>query len=323
MTPHNVPWATPAPASLPDSGSVRTWLHAADLTARLQDSGSLANPPPPSAGVPKGPAEPAGHSTARPSLAELLAPLAASESVHLRGQPGLRFERGGLWYELPCYQFAGPVGGDDPLRIGIFATLHGDEPESGLGLVRFLHSLLQRPALAQGFVIHAYPVCNPTGYEDRTRCARGGKDLNREFWRDSTEPEVRLLEQEIRQHQFHGIISLHCDDTSHGLYGFLSSSQTGDVLSESLLQPALRAAEEFLPRNYDPQIDGFHARGGILSACYEGVLRAPAGLAQPPFEITFETPQRAPVSHQIEAFNAALLTILEEYRQLLAHAPNL
>lgn len=319
MTPHHVPWAAPAPASLSlhDSGSARTWQHAADFTASLQDSGGPSDPPTQSASAP------GGLFMCRRSLAEFLAPLAAAESAHLRHQSGLRFERGGRSYELPCYRFTGPAGGDDPLRIGLFAGVHGDEPESGLGLVRFLQSLHQRPAAAQGFVINAYPVCNPSGYEDNTREARGGKDLNREFWRDSSEPEVRLLEEEIRRHHFHGIISLHCDDTSHGLYGFLSSSQTGDVLSESLLQPALRAAEEFLPRNYDPRIDGFHARGGILSTCYEGVLRAPTGLAQPPFEITFETPQRAPLNLQVEAFNIALLTILEEYRQLLAHAPNL
>jgi CO/xanthine dehydrogenase Mo-binding subunit len=182
---------------------------------------------------------------------------------------------------------------------------------------------IRRPSLAEGFIIDAYPLCNPTGYEDATRCTRGGKDLNREFWSDSKELEVRLLEKELKGHHFQGIVSLHCDDTSHGLYGFLSGRQPSEVLSASLLEPALRAGEEFLPRNHDQQIDGFHAHAGILSSCYDGVLRAPDGLAQPPFEITFETPQLAPVALQIEAFTAALLTILVEYRQLLAHAPNL
>jgi murein peptide amidase A len=257
-------------------------------------------------------------------VADLLEPIAANATTsRLVRQPGLRFERAGTVHELPRFQFVGPRGGGEVQRIGIFATIHGDEPESGLGLVRFLQGLIQDPHLAQGFVIQAYPICNPTGFEDATRHARGGPDLNREFWRDSSEPEVRLLELELLQHQFHGILSLHCDDTSHGLYGFLSGRQTSTVLSANLLEPALRAAERFLPRNLDPQIDGFHARGGVLSSCYDGVLRAPVDQAQAPFEITFETPQRASVASQVEAFHAALRGILTEFRELQAHAPNL
>jgi len=312
-------WAVPAGKILSlDSGSTGARPHGADFTSCVQGSVGRAEATGSGAGGPKRRAD----STTR-SVNALLSSLAAFDSTHLNLQPGLAFVRDGRSYELPRYQFVGPRGGGDPIRIGIFATIHGDEPESGHGLLRFLRELVERPDIAQGFIINAYPVCNPTGFEDGTRCARGGKDLNREFWRDSQEPEVRLLEEEIRSNSFVGIISLHCDDTSHGLYGFLSSSQTGDVLSESLLQPALRAAEEFLPRNCDPQIDGFHARGGVLSSCYDGVLRAPAGLPVPPFEITFETPQAAPLERQVEAFNAALLTILEEYRQFLAHAANI
>ena len=67
-------------------------------------------------------------------------------------------------------------------------TLSGDEPEGALALGSFLHQLEQKPELAQGYALFIYPVCNPTGFEDNTRHARSGKDLNREFWRDSAEP---------------------------------------------------------------------------------------------------------------------------------------
>jgi len=49
----------------------------------------------------------------------------------------------------------------------------------------------------RGYELHVYPLVNPTGYEDGTRHSRSGKDLNREFWRGSNEPEVALLEKEI------------------------------------------------------------------------------------------------------------------------------
>ncbi len=344
-----IPWAVPGQTPFSsDSGSAGVMAQVADITTRAIAPRPLAYRVEPPVGTPKGwnggstvhgqtalaassgnlemylPSNPALPPRRGRSVASFLEPLDhAADSPHFVRQPGLRYERDRELHELPRYEFIGPRGGGDAMRIGVFATVHGDEPESGRGLLRFLQQLAQSPEAAEGFVIHAYPVCNPTGYEDATRHSRSGKDLNREFWRGSREPEILLLEEELRRHQFHGIVSLHCDDTSHGLYGFLSGRNSGEVLSASLLEPALRAAEEFLPRNSDPEIDGFHARGGVLSTCYDGVLRAPDDVTQPPFEITFETPQRAAVERQVEAFNAALLTILAEYRQLLAHAPNL
>lgn len=265
------------------------------------------------------------HGIARRRLDEFLAPLnkAASSSLHLSRRPGLAFGWHGRRMEIPSYRFTGPQGGGDAVKIGLFAVMHGDDPESGMGLIRFLLDLVEHPELASGFVLHAYPICNPTGFEDGTRHSRSGRDLNREFWIGSSEPEVRLLEGELLRHQFNGLVALHCDDTSHGLYGFLSGRERSAVLSEALLEPALRAGEQFLPRNRDSQIDGFQARSGILASCYDGVLRAPEQQSESPFEITFETPQLAAVDAQVQAFSAALRSMLEEYRRLQSYAPNL
>jgi hypothetical protein len=213
----------------------------------------------------------------------------------------------------------GPKGGGDTIRIGIFAAIHGDEPEGALGLLKLLSLLERNPEIAQGYALFFYPVCNPTGFEDNTRHSRNGQDLNRQFWQNSPEPEVRFLETEIWTHAFHGILTLHSDDTSEGLYGFVN----GSVLSENLLEPALRAAETFLPRNKRREIDGFQARQGIISQGYPGVLRSVPGLSTPPFEVTLETPQKMPLHLQAEAFAVALETILVEYRYLMAIAQNI
>ncbi len=251
----------------------------------------------------------------------LLAPLEAlaERSHHLLSRPCGYFESAGRAYALPRYLFLGPRGGGDTIRIGIFATIHGDEPEGAFALLRFASALEAAPELAQGYALFLYPVCNPTGWEDGTRHARSGRDLNREFWKHSIEPEVRLLETELYLHAFDGIITLHSDDTSHGLYGYVK----GAVLSENLLEPALRAAEQHLPRNAHPEIDGWPARHGVIYHGFEGMLQSLPGLSQPPFEITLETPQRAPLHRQVEAYNLALQTILLEYRQLIAFAQNI
>ncbi|HXF09214.1 MAG TPA: succinylglutamate desuccinylase/aspartoacylase family protein, partial [Desulfuromonadaceae bacterium] len=198
----------------------------------------------------------------RRSIADLLAPLdkIASTSANLVANHEARFEAGGRAYEIPRYLFIGPKGGDTPIRIGIFAGVHGDEPEGVHAVIRFIQLLEANPELAAGYYLSFYPICNPTGFEDGTRFSRSGKDLNREFWNSSSEPEVRLLQADLIARSFQGIISLHTDDTCNGFYGIVR----GATLTKHLIEPALAAAEKFLPRDERPLIDGFSARNGII-----------------------------------------------------------
>ena len=221
--------------------------------------------------------------------------------------------------ELPHYRFSGPSGGGDPVRIGLFAAIHGDEPAGAHALVHFVEMLCREPQLAEGYELFFYPICNPRAFAGGTRLSPSGKDLNREFWRNSSEPEVRLLEQEIRANAFQGLVSLHSDDTSDGLYGFVR----GAVLTRGLLEPALAAAEKVILRNRKPIIDGFPAENGIISQCYDGILTSPPELHPAPFEIILETPQSAPMDLQTRAFVIASRTILIEYQKLLSFAANL
>jgi murein peptide amidase A len=257
----------------------------------------------------------------RRSIADLLAPLEkiAANSPNLVANHDAKFEINGENYELPRYLFVGPRGGDTPIRVGIFAGVHGDEPEGVHAIVQFIQLLEAHPELATGYYLSFYPVCNPTGFEDATRHSRGGKDLNREFWKNSSEPEVRLLQAELQSRSFQGIISLHTDDTSHGFYGFVG----GSTLTKNLIKPALAAAEKFLPRDERPVIDGFAARNGIIHDAYEGILSAPPKVRPRPFEIILETPSAPPEYLKELALVAALQTILLEYNKFIAYAPNL
>ena len=257
----------------------------------------------------------------RRSIADLLAPLdqIAAHSPNLVANHDARFEADGETYTLPRYLFVGPKGGDTPIRVGIFAGIHGDEPEGVRAVVQFLKLLEAKPDLAAGYYLSFYPVCNPTGYEDGTRHSRNGKDLNREFWGNSSEPEVRLLQAELISRSFNGIISLHTDDTSDGFYGIVR----GATLTRHLIEPVLQAAGKFLPRDQRPIIDGFPARNSVIRDAYDGVLSAPPKIRPRPFEIILETPQALPAFLKECAFVAALKTILTEYRKFIAYAPNL
>jgi len=228
------------------------------------------------------------------------------------------FEAAGQKYSVPRFTFRGP-NSIDPIRIGLFAAIHGDEPAGALAAAHFLLEVADEPALAENFHLQVYPLCNPTGFEDNTRHSRRGRDLNREFWRASVETEVQILEHELRTGHFNGIIQLHADDTSEGIYGFVR----GHTLTENLLRPALSEAGKILPRNINATIDGFAARDGIIYDHYEGVLAAPSQMDPVPFEIILETPHQAELELQVEALVVALRTILAEYRRLISFAANI
>lgn len=222
----------------------------------------------------------------------------------------------GLLHALPKYLFAGPGDRRNYLRVGVFAGIHGDEESGVLAAVELLERLHANPELAHGYELFVYPVCNTEGYTDGTRWARSGLDLNREFWKDSAEIEVRLIEHQLRKLQFNGLISLHSDDTSEGLYGFVK----GHELTQHVLEPALEKAGRILPRNFDKSIDNFEANNGIIRQGYEGILTAPPEQKPKPFEVVFETPHHAPLDRQVEAHLAAVQTILDRFKVLISEA---
>ncbi len=256
----------------------------------------------------------------RRSVERLLAPLetVAEASPNVISKSLGQFECGGSVYSLPRFVYLGPKGGGETIRIGILATIQGDEPEGALALAKFVEILENNREASKGYALFLYPVCNPTGFEDSTGHSRNGKNLDREFWKNTSEPEIRFLQSEIWMHAFDGIITLRSSDAVDGICGHAA----GAILSEHLLEPALREAERFIPRSRQRVIDGFAACEGIVRSGNDN-LKSPLGLRRPPFEAVLQTPQSAPLHRQVEAFSVALQTMLAEYRYLVAIAQNI
>jgi len=243
-----------------------------------------------------------------------------ASAVHgLESDPFARFESGDHAYDVFRYRFIGPAASHEPISLGLFAGVHGDEPAGSVALVQFLEALAADPVRATGYELWAYPWVNPTGLEDGTRENRAGKDLNREFWRDSPQPEIRALEAELETRRFQGLITLHDDDTCEGHYGYAH----GHALDDALLRPALLAAERILPRDRRSRIDGFIAREGVINDCFLGVLSPPPHQRPRPFNLILETPARAPLGVQVAMHVAALNAILATYRGFIAYAQDL
>jgi predicted deacylase len=238
---------------------------------------------------------------------------------HLESHTFARFHSAGRMYEMHRYVLHGPKAGHEPIRLGLFAGVHGDEPAGSLALLQFLEDLTAEPGPAVGYELWAYPWVSPTGAEDGTRENRAGKDLNREFWKGSEEPEVQAIEAELRAQRFQGLITLHADDTCEGHYGYAH----GQVLDDALLRPALRAAERVLPRDRRSTIDGFSAREGVINHCFQGILSGPPDQRPRPFNLIFETPAHALLHDQVAAHAAALNAILAAYRGFIAYGQDL
>ena len=95
-----------------------------------------AGPVPPRLGgdcaeVSASPIEPLAKASAN-SIDVLLAPLierTRRAGSRLSCSPLGEFHHGRCLYRLPRFAFRGPPGGGSPIRLGIFAAIHGDEPE--------------------------------------------------------------------------------------------------------------------------------------------------------------------------------------------------
>ncbi len=225
------------------------------------------------------------------------------EALHVHESPG-----GPM---LPRYRWSDPSG-KPVYRIGIFAGIHGDEQSGVVAALQILHHLSQETHLGRFHELFVYPVCNPWGFDANRREGESGKDLNRCFWGKTEEGEVRLLEQELRAKRFDGIIALHTDDTSEGIYGYVN----GSTLTRHLLEPALHAASSLLPRDVRPEIDTHRADRSIITGGYRGILAAPPDQHPKPVEIVFETPHHAPFGLQVDAHLAALKEILHLFPQI-------
>ena len=223
------------------------------------------------------------------------------EALHVRESPEGR--------HLPRYRWA-ESSTAPAYRVGIFAGIHGDEHSGVIAAIQLLHHLERDPGASRFHELFIYPVCNPWGFDRSKREGSSGKDLNRLFWQE--EAEVILLEQELRAKRFDGIIALHTDDTSEGIYGYVN----GSTLTRHLLEPSLHAASAILPRDGRPEIDTHPAERSIITGGYSGILSAPPDQHPKPFEIVFETPHLAPLGKQVEAHLAALKEILRLFPQI-------
>ena len=254
----------------------------------------------------------------RDAVQRLLHPLLdlATQSDYLVAGSAGEFAIGRQVFQVPRFIFLGPTGGGETIRLGIFAGFHGDEPEGTEALITFLKELEMEPQLARGYHVYIYPLCNPTGFVAHAHGNAAGEDLPRQFWSGSSQSEVYYLERELGVLRFQGVISLHSEKSA----GNFTVNTNNIVLKPALVPPALRATQQYLPgRTANAEIE-FPRSGSTPPSDF---LTATDELNPVPFELHIGIPTAAPKPSQTHGTLAALKSVLDTYRSLLAIRQNL
>ena len=276
--------------------------------------------PAPFAGLPAS----AGVFRQNPGPAQrLLAPLvnlAESSDWLVAGSVG-EFAAAKKRFHIPRFVFMGPKGGGDTVRLAIFAAIRGDEPSGAEAIVSFLQQLESHPALAAGYHIYTYPICNPSGFAAGSRRNAAGHDLTAHFWNGSDQPEAYYLEREIGVHHFHGVISL--GSTHHPNPRFFFSGGQNSTLRSSLASSSIPATQIFLAEEQPENTGGTALLAQTPESSATGFLTETDELRPTPFEINFQIPRRAPRQTQIDGAANALKSILDSYRTVLAIRQNI
>jgi hypothetical protein len=176
---------------------------------------------------------------------------------------------------------------------------------------RLLLSLLERLALdlepPYNLLPIVYPVANPAGYEAGTALPPGGADLTRENWSRSRQPEIAILEKEVRSCHFQGLVLIQETD-----------AETPSVaLHDSTLQfrrvlCALSAAAGVVPERVE--------FGGTLAD--DGATAVFSDLPESPWLVSLRIPRAAlHQAHLAEDALEFLTAFLGFYARRQGHLP--
>jgi protein MpaA len=255
------------------------------------------------------------------SVQETVAPIEhlALHSVNLVRKHLPTFNSGGREFYLPRYLFIGPKGGADPIRIGLFAGVHGNEPEGTFALIDFILSLEQAPHLAKDYCLFLYPIVNPVGYEANTRETAAGVNIPEQIWKNTLSPEVHHLQSELWMHGYDGIISLRTGPAAEEL----TIAIAGPIFARHLLATALDTAQDFLPQIVNSNRDALPKLKSVLLDKPNDLIRAAPGQKPQPFEIVITIPGQAPSFLQKAAVILLLKAVLTEYRNFIAFGANI
>ena len=192
-------------------------------------------------------------------------------------------------------------------RIGLISGLDGRDEIGPRLLLRFLERLALDLEPPFNLLPIVYPVANPAGYEAGTQLPPGGADLNVENWARCPQPEVTILERELRSCHFQGLVLVQeTDDDKPSVALHDTTLQFQRVLC------ALSAAAGIAPERVE--------FGGTLAE--HGICAVFADLPETPWLVSLRVPRAALHQEQIaEDTLNFLIAFLGFYARRQGHLP--
>jgi len=214
----------------------------------------------------------------------------------LQRAPGIQSDQLGV-FEISSQKYSFPASlprarnSSDPIRIGIFAAIHGDEPAGALAASEFLLGLVNAAEIAENFLLQVYPIATPqvSKITPRVRGAAATSTAN------SGEVPSNL------KLKFSSTNSAPAISMASFNYSLMIQARAftdlfrGHTLTENLPSPCAHGGwQNFCPETINAIIDGF---AGPPMASFTTITRellaAPTRIDPVPFEIILETPHHA------------------------------
>jgi len=212
---------------------------------------------------------------------------------------------------------AARIGTGEPSGL-LLAGTHGDEPAT----VEAALQVLERPTIgwSRGLGLDVLPCTNPTGYVHNTRETAEGVDINWAWVRQDV-AEIEMLRDFLHGRRYRFVIDFHEDWETTGFYLYehrlgVAAAGPGMIAAVERASPSNRAI------NRDLEIEGWPARGGVVSAD-SSRERIEAGEGFPlvllrdhtPHKLTTETPRELPMEQRVQAHHAAFDALLVHYAE--------
>lgn len=202
--------------------------------------------------------------------------------------------------------------------VYLSAGIHGDEISGPFALLE----MLRRPDFFRAFDVTMFPILNPDGLRKELRVNASGIDLNRDYREPKSSEVAGHIATLKTLGRFDGAMMLHEDYEGIGAYLF----ELNDALRPTLGAEMIAAMGRHVPIDSRPEIDGFPARGGIVSRNEIVKLRGPIE-SRPDWPeaiyltvhhsnvcYTTETPKPFPLADRVAAQIAAVETLLGALR---------
>jgi hypothetical protein len=222
-----------------------------------------------------------------------------------------RVEQAGHVWGYPFFHVHREIG-RQPKTILVTAGIHGEEPGSVEGALRWLESGEWAKWRVNWFIL---PCINPYGWERNQRRNAQGRDINRQFRNPAVCPEAQLVKRLVKGHRFVFVLDLHEDVDSPGYYLY-ELCQEPPFIGERVIA----AVGKVIPINRNRVIDGNCVTGPGLIRREANLSRLKQRLRWPMAYHLFlngcrhilgsETPVHLPLQQRARAHNVALRTAL-------------